>query len=123
MLPDDWIEHRRGDRELVGWIAPHGDGFLAHDILGRPIGTGPLDWLAAEETLEAVGIGFLADRHQLTLPDGTTRPVRISEVDTRRIVVVADEYGSASAVGADVDSFELPFPAPASLRIGGYSPR
>jgi hypothetical protein len=32
------------------------------------------------------------------------------------VTVVADEYGSASAVGADSDRFRLPFPAPDALR-------
>ncbi|MCC7127782.1 MAG: hypothetical protein IT192_03050 [Microbacteriaceae bacterium] len=118
MLPPEWIEHRRpSDRELVGWIEPSGEGFLAWDILGRPVGDGELDWVAAEETLEQRGIGFLAGRHRLCLPDGTERPVRISEVNTTRIVVIADEWGMASAVGSNADSFELPFPAPEELIV------
>ncbi|MBB5633312.1 hypothetical protein BKA04_001535 [Cryobacterium mesophilum] len=118
MLPDDWIEHRReGDHELVGWIAPDGDGFRAYDILGRPVGDGVLDWVAAEEALEVRGIGFLAARHRLRLADGSERPVRISEVNTTRVVVIADEWGSASAVGSGADVFELGFPAPGELMI------
>jgi hypothetical protein len=42
--------------------------------------------------------------------------VRISEVSTSGIVVVADDFGKASAVGAKPETFELPFPAPGSLR-------
>lgn len=119
MLPNDWIEHRReGDRELVGWIAPDGDGFRAYDILGWPVGDGVLEWLAAEEALEARGIGFLAARHRLRLPDGSERPVRISEVNTSRVVVTADEWGSASAVGSGADVWELGFPAPGELMLG-----
>lgn len=118
MLPDGWIEHRRADdRERVGWIVPEGEAFLAYDILGRQVTPEPLDWIAAEEALEARGIGFLAGRWQFELPDGTTRPVRVSEVNTERIVVVADEWGSASAVGSGADRFELPFPAPVTLRL------
>ncbi|MBX3092330.1 MAG: hypothetical protein KF801_07445 [Cryobacterium sp.] len=119
MLPRDWIEHRReDDRELVGWIAPEGDGFRAFDILGRPVVAGVLDSLNAEEVLEERGIGFLAARHRLRLPDGSERPVRISEVDTTRIVVIADEWGSASAVGSEADAYELAFPAPEDLILG-----
>lgn len=117
MLPADWIEHRRDDGERVGWIVPHGDAFLAYDILGRLAAAESIDWMAAEEALETRGIGFLAGRHQLQLPDGTERPVRISEVNTTRIVVIADEWGSASAVGSNADIFELPFPAPEALRV------
>ena len=119
MLPSDWIEHRRpDDRELVGWIVPEGEAFLAYDILGRLVTPEPLDWIAAEETLDALGIGFLAERWQLELPDGTQRPVRIGEVNTDRVVVIADEWGSASAVGSGADRFELPFPVgPHLLRL------
>ena len=116
MLPADWIEHRRDDRELVGWIVPEGEGFRPVDRLGRWVTAAPVDWLEAEEILEALGIGFLADRYLLRLPDGTERPVRISEASPDGVIVVADEYGAASAVGANSDRFRLPFPAPADLR-------
>ena len=116
MLPDEWIEHRREDREPVGWIVPDGEGFRPVDRLGRWMTSAPVDWLSAEEMLEALGIGFLADRYLLRLPDGTERPVRISEASAEGVTVVADEYGSASAVGAGSDRYRLPFPAPDTLR-------
>jgi hypothetical protein len=115
-LPENWIEHRRGDRETVGWIVPDGEGFRPVDVLGRRVTAEPVDWLEAEEILDALGIGFLADRYLLSFPDGTERPVRIAEASPDGITVVADEYGSASAVGARSDSFRLPFPAPEDLR-------
>ncbi len=52
---DHWIEHRRGDREVLG-------------------------------------LGYLADRH---LHEG--RPVRIGEVSTSGVTVIADQFGAASA--------------------------
>ncbi|QKJ18204.1 hypothetical protein [Microbacterium hominis] len=115
MPPADWIEHRRADGELVGWIVPAGDGFRVRDLLGREV-TGEVDWLEAEETLDALGIGYLADAYTLRLPDGAERPVRISEASSRGITVVADEFGAAKTVGAVLDSWRLPFPAPADLR-------
>ncbi|GAA1127826.1 hypothetical protein [Citricoccus alkalitolerans] len=116
-LPGDWIEHRREDGEPVGWIVPDGDGFLPRDILGFPVGAAPVDWLEAEEALEARGLAYLADRHRLRLADGTERPVRISQASPDGIVVVADEFGAASAVGAQAEVFHLPFPAPEELRL------
>jgi len=116
MLPATWIEHRRDDREPVGWIVPDGEGFRPVDRLGRWVTDEPVDWLSAEEVLEALGIGFLADRFVLRLPDGSERPVRISEAGPDGVMVVADEYGSASAVGAGSDVYRLPFPAPDTLR-------
>lgn len=117
MLPDDWIEHRRGDdREPVGWIVPEGEHFRPIDVLGRHVTADPVEWMEAEEILEELGIGFLADRYLLSLPDGTERPVRIAEASAEGITVVADEWGSASAVGANSDRFRLTFPVPDTLR-------
>ncbi|WNB85136.1 hypothetical protein [Cellulomonas sp. ATA003] len=119
MTPPEWIEHRRTDGETVGWIVPDGDGFRPVDVLGRPVATEPVDWLTAEELLEDRGIGFLADRHLLRLPDGTDRPVRITDVSAHGVIVVSDEYGSASVVGTDSERYVLPFPAPDELRPAG----
>jgi hypothetical protein len=117
MLPPDWIEHRRGDGERVGWMVADGDGFHVVDLLGRQITPKPLDWLAAEELLDDLGIGYLADRYSLDLDDSTQRLVRISEVSTDSIVVVSDDWGAANAVGATgIERFTLEFPAPDSLR-------
>lgn len=119
MLPADWIEHRRADGETVGWIVPDGDGFRARDLLGREATHGIVDWLEAEETLDALGIGYLADRYLLQLDDGSERPVRIAEASIRGVTVVADEFGAASAVGAVLDRFRLTFPVPPELRTAG----
>jgi len=115
MLPVDWIEHRRPDGEVLGWMRADGEGFRVFDLLGRERTPGgadgePLEWLDAEELLEELGIGYLADRWTLRFPDGSERPVRIGEASPRGIVVVADEYGAASAVGANPERFPLPFP-------------
>lgn len=111
----EWIEHRRGDGERLGWLVPEGDGFAVVDLLGRTRTEAPLDWLAAEEMLDALGIGYLADRYSLRLPNGVELRVRIGEVDTSGIVAVADDFGSASAIGAKPERFALPFPAPDEL--------
>lgn len=121
MLPPDWIEHRRGDGERVGWIVPVGDRFLPVDVLGRTRTVEPVEWLDAEELLEELGIGFLAERYVLARPDGTETPVRITEVSVDGITVVADEFGAASAVGAGAPATRLPFPAPVELRSGPTS--
>ena len=113
MLPPDWIEHRRADGEIVGWMLASGDGFRVFDLLGRertPRDSQAVEWLEAEELLEHLGIGYLAEPWVLRLPDGTERPVRIAEASVRGVTVLADEYGAASAVGADPERFRLPFP-------------
>lgn len=116
MPAPDWIEHRRSDGERVGWMVPSGDRFHIVDLLGRQRTESPVDWPDAEEAFETLGIGYLANRYSLRLSDGVERRVRIGELNASRIVVVADDFGSASAVGASAEAFELPFPAPARLR-------
>jgi hypothetical protein len=120
VLPLDWIEHRRADGELLGWMLADADGFRVFDLLGRERTSGDadgaIDWLAAEELLDDLGIGYLADQWTLCLPDGAERPVRIAEVSVRGITVVADEFGAASAVGADLERFRLSFPVTDELR-------
>jgi hypothetical protein len=119
VIPADWIEHRRPDGEVLGYMRPDGDGFRVYDVLGRertaPGEDGALDWLAAEELLDELGIGYLADRWTLRFADGTERPVRIAEASPRGVTVLADEYGAASAVGADPERFRLAFPVPDEL--------
>jgi hypothetical protein len=112
MVHPDWIEHRRGDGELLGWMSPEGEGFVPFDLLGRPL-TDPVDWLAAEEVLEAVGIGYLADPYELKLDDGRWLRVRVTEVSTDRILVKKDDWGD---VGVPQLNFTLPWPLPDSLR-------
>lgn len=113
MTSENWVEHRRaGDRELLGWVRPHGDDVVAVDRLGRDA-SAPGDWLAAEEALEDRGLGWLADLWELELDDGTVARVRLVEVDPTRIVVKADDLGS---VDVPLTTWTLPFPAPPALR-------
>lgn len=93
----DWIEHRRsGDGELLGWMRPVGDGFVVIDLLGR-VRTDPVDWLTAEETLDELGIGYLADPYELRLDDSSWLRVRIIEVSTQTIRVKKDDFGDMTA--------------------------
>ena len=112
MVGNDWIEHRRGDGELVGWMIPRGEDFVVVDLLGRERGA-PVDWLTAEETLDELGIGYLADLYMLALEDGRDLRVRIAEVSPDIIRVKKDDFG---AVGVPQLYYSLGFPAPATLR-------
>src|SRR5690554_335232 len=112
MVGEDWIEHRRGDGERVGWMIPRDDGFVAVDLLGRER-SGPVDWLTAEETLDALGIGYLADLYQLTLDDGRELRVRVAEVNPETVTVKKDDFG---AVGVPQIYFSVELPASEKLR-------
>lgn len=112
-MNSDWIEHRRGgDRELLGWVVIEDDGFAAVDLLGRRR-TDVVDWLTAEEALDAAGIGYLAEAYELLLEDGRWLAVRLTEVSPDAIKVMKDDWG---AVDAPQLHFTLPFPMPAQLR-------
>ncbi|QAY59273.1 hypothetical protein ET475_04220 [Microbacterium protaetiae] len=112
MLPSDWTAHRRDDGELVGWIRPAGQEWVAVDLLGREA-SAPVDWLEAEAALEARGIGWLADIWMLERKDAAPLRVRMVEVTPDHVVVQTDDFG---AIDAPVERFELEWPAPATLR-------
>jgi hypothetical protein len=95
-VPPEWIEHRRGDSELLGWMRPAGDGFVVVDLLGREL-TGVVDWLAAEATLDATGIGYLADPFELRLDDGHWLRVRLTEISADSIRAKKEDWGDMNA--------------------------
>ncbi|WP_106268327.1 MULTISPECIES: hypothetical protein [Isoptericola] len=114
MLPTEWIEHRRpGDREIVGWIRPAGDDWVAVSLLGHDL-TEPVDWLAAEEALDATSLAWLADAWMLERTGGAPLRVRMVEVTPDRVVVQTDDFG---AIDAQVERYVLPWPAPSRLRL------
>ncbi|WP_345751773.1 hypothetical protein [Microbacterium rhizophilus] len=118
-IDPDWIPHRRGlDRELVGWIRPEGEEWVAVSLFGADV-SGALDWVAAEEALEAEGLGWLAEPWMLER-DGAD-PIRVRIVDVSppaadggagRVVVKTEDYG---AIDIPYETFALPWP-PTGLR-------
>lgn len=124
MIPPDWTPHRRDDGELLGWIRPEGDAWIAVDLLGRevaPAGSdgGGVDWLEAEEALEAAGLSWLAEVWVLERTPGEALRVKLVEItagrvgQAGRVVVQTDDFG---AIDAPVERLELTWPPPASLR-------
>ena len=118
MIPADWVPHRRDDGELLGWIRPDGDDWIAVDLLGREA-CNAADWLEAEAALEAVGLSWLADVWMLERSAEEPLRVKLVEVtpggvgEAGRVVVQTDDFG---AIDAPVERYELPWPAPAALR-------
>jgi hypothetical protein len=111
-VPSDWIEHRRGDGELVGWMRPEADGFVVIDLLRRPV-TGTVDWSTAEETLESTGIGYLADPYEMLDSNGVWLRVRIVEVSPDGVRLKQEDWG---AIDAPFVEHELAFPVEGRLR-------
>ena len=118
MIPADWTPHRRDDGELVGWIRPEGDGWVAIDVLGHAA-SAAVEWMEAEAALEARGLAWLADVWMLEREGSAPLRVKLVEVtpgsvgERGRVVVQTDDFG---AIDAPVERFELPWPSPATLR-------
>ena len=110
--PADWTPHRRDDGELVGWIRPEADLWVPVTLLGHD-GAEPMEWLEAEEILEARGLSWLADIWMLEREGADPLRVRMVEVTPERVVVQTDDFG---AIDMPVQRHELPWPAPAALR-------
>lgn len=124
MIPETWIPHRRDDGELVGWI----DMTVAEprlvpiDRLGRALEP-VADWFEAEESLEAIGLRFLAERYvyrPVRGPDdddddepAQAITVRIAQVYDDRIVLTTALTDAIEDVGREI---VVPFPAPDGLR-------
>jgi len=87
-------------------MKPVGEGYVAIDLLGRPR-TDVVDWMLAEETLDALGLSYLADPHELRLDDGTWLRVRIAEVSSAAIRVKKDDWGD---MNADQIYYSVSFP-------------
>ncbi|MDI9627839.1 MAG: hypothetical protein QM286_04740 [Acidobacteriota bacterium] len=114
MIPEEWIAQRRGDGEVIGYIEMTGDEFRPYDLLGRPLGSSS-EWDAAETAIEQTGLSFLADPHLIDL--GVERRVRLTEVTREHVVLVADEFGAAQAVGAaSLESWVFDLPITVNLR-------
>lgn len=97
-------------------MRPESDGFVVIDLLGRPL-TDAVDWLEAEEVLDAVGIGYLADPFELLLEDGRWLRVRITEVSSEGMRLKREDWG---AMDVPALHFDLPFPISDRLRpLGG----
>jgi len=118
MIPADWTPHRRDDGEIVGWIRPEGDEWVAVDLLGREA-SGAVDWLEAEDALEARGLSWLAEIWMLESDPADPLRVKLVEVtpggagEAGRVVVQTDDFG---AIDVPVERYELPWPPPSTLR-------
>lgn len=105
-IPEDWFEHRREDRELLGWITPRGEDFIAIDLLGRE--SEATDWLGAEAHLDNLGLRYLAEAYAYEVEPAVWVRVRLVEASVRGITITEDNFGD---IAATMPTYELPFPA------------
>jgi hypothetical protein len=95
-------------------MQPQGDGFIAIDLLGRRR-TDVVDWMEAEETLDEIGLSYLADPHELRLEDGSWLRVRIVEVSSTVLRVKKDDWG-------DINATQIYYSVPVPLTDGRLRP-
>ena len=107
-----WIEHRRDDGELLGWLVPEEQGLVVVDLLGRRRSE-PLPEDAARDRVESLGLAYLADRYEYLDDAQEWIRVRLLEVSATRVRLKREDYGS---VDVPLEAFELPFPAGERLR-------
>ncbi len=109
-LISEWIAHRREhDDELLGFLAPGGVRVQPHvTVFGYPIAD-PTDREEAKESLDRLGLSYLAERWTLEREGQEPIQVEIVEASPERVVVKnVDfgselEYGTRFALSAPVD--------------------
>ena len=115
MIPNEWQGHRRAsDGELVGYLVP-GDGttWTPVTVFGLPV-DGPQDRADAERRLDEVGLGHLADRWLLDLPERSEPiAVQIIEASPSVLRVASVDFGADVEYGT---VFTLDVPATGTLR-------
>lgn len=102
MIPGAWEPYYRlDDGELVGYLIPADDDLVVPTtIFGYDLDRA-MDRFAAEQTLEDIGLSYLADAWLLTHDDGSEQRVVLVECDPEEIVVA--NAGFALVMGAPRD--------------------
>lgn len=96
----EWIEHRREhDDELLGFLVPGGgERFTPVTVFGYPI-TEPTDREGAEESLDRLGLSYLAEPWTLKREGQEPIRVEIVEASPERVVVKNVDFGSELEYG------------------------
>jgi hypothetical protein len=100
------------DGELVGYLmADEGDLVIPMNLVGHPVGAA-MDVFAAEQTLEDVGLSYLAEQWLLRQDDGSDRRVVIIEIDADHVVVGDAEFALVVGRPADMIGERVTLPVP-----------
>ncbi len=98
-LMREWIEHRRAhDDELLGFLVPDGLRFTPVTVFGYSIAA-PADREDAEETLNRLGLSYLAERWTLHREGQAPIQVEVVEASPQRVVVKNVDFGSDHEYG------------------------
>lgn len=102
MIPATWDPYYRlDDGELIGYLIPADGGLVVPaTIFGHPLDDA-MDTFAAEQTLEDVGLSYLADAWWFRHDDAPDQKVVLVEASPEHLVVANADF--ALVVGAPRD--------------------
>jgi hypothetical protein len=113
VIPGHWRTVTRADGEAVGYVEESGDGFVARDLLGSPLGLQASHDEAAALIAEH-GLASLGRSWEWTDGSGETRRVYVVHV---RPGVATVSTGHPNVIGAPGERFEVGLPVdPATFR-------
>lgn len=114
MIPSTWTAHRRADDgEVVGYLAPAGDGLVVPmSLLGHELADA-CDEHTAVDVLESAGLSMLAEAWRY-VGDGADLRVRIVQVTPSHVVLKHEDFGDMSHDYGE--NFSLPLPAGDALQ-------
>ena len=112
MIPGGWEAHYRlDDGELIGYLIPaEGRLSIPTTIFGYHLGEA-MNRFAAEQTLDDVGLSYLADVWLLAHEDGSEQRVVLVECNADEIVVANADFALVMGLPRDIgDRQVLPVP-------------
>lgn len=108
MIPTDWTAIHRDDDELLGFLAPAGDGLqvIPTTVFGHQLAESchPVDAIAV---LESTGLSYLADRWELLLEnchEPTTVQIFEASPDSVTVQSIDYEYGTRYTLATPTDN-------------------
>lgn len=110
MIPVDWIDHRRADGEVVGYLVFEGDAWTPHSLLGVPVGK-PGELADAETRLDELGLAALIEPWEFVDGSGAARRVVIREINRSFVTIQSAEFAlvaGASTASREVMKLDLP---------------
>jgi hypothetical protein len=112
LIPTAWVPYHRMDGELIGYLMADGrDLVVPMNLVGHPVGEA-MDVFAAEQTLEDVGLSYLAEQWLLRQDDGSEKRVVIIEIDADHVVVGDADFALVVGRPADMVGERVTLPVP-----------
>lgn len=112
MIPSGWVPYHRLDGELIGYLVADVDDLVVPvNLVGHPVGAA-MDVFSAEQTLDDVGLSYLAEQWLLRQDDGSDQRVVIIEIDADHVVVGDAEFAMVVGRPATMSGVRVSLPVP-----------